>query len=162
MGSSPLTRGKCKEPHWARRLPRLIPAHAGKMRSLPRLRRLLRAHPRSRGENYASAAFGEPVSGSSPLTRGKLSKSTERGPARGLIPAHAGKTFGVTLVENCIGAHPRSRGENSQWKQAVLAYPGSSPLTRGKPRTGIEPGFITGLIPAHAGKTRNHPLKFNT
>ena len=52
------------------------------------------------------------VRGSSPLTRGKRA-TLPRPPFNfGLIPAHAGKTFGVTLVENCIGAHPRSRGEN--------------------------------------------------
>ena len=50
-GSSPLTRGKrtlCRRV--GRRL-RLIPAHAGKTQAPARELRVLRAHPRSRGEN---------------------------------------------------------------------------------------------------------------
>ena len=34
---------------------------------------------------------------------------------------------------------------------------GSSPLTRGKPALQIVGGAINGIIPAHAGKTRNAP-----
>ena len=52
-GSSPLTRGKPRRRILRVRLRGLIPAHAGKT-SRPRLRsRRRRAHPRSRGENYA-------------------------------------------------------------------------------------------------------------
>ena len=51
-------------------------------------------------------------------------------------------------------AHPRSRGEN----QSMRGYPeegqGSSPLTRGKPTGTWAMTSGTGLIPAHAGKTR--------
>ena len=52
-----------------------------------------------------------------------------------------------------LGAHPRSRGENSLvvWRDADAA--GSSPLTRGKRLlVGVE-AQGRGLIPAHAGKT---------
>ena len=51
-------------------------------------------------------------------------------------------------------AHPRSRGENIKAAVSVVVEWGSSPLTRGKRHD--EPiGLITdGLIPAHAGKTR--------
>ena len=52
------------------------------------------------------------------------------------------------------GAHPRSRGENAMSAYTPGYRRGSSPLTRGK-RTGVRSsGFISGLIPAHAGKTR--------
>ena len=50
--------------------------------------------------------------GSSPLTRGKLHVSIVSCPARGLIPAHAGKTPRVDRELPGEGAHPRSRGEN--------------------------------------------------
>ena len=51
-------------------------------------------------------------------------------------------------------AHPRSRGENAANIDCVKAEDGSSPLTRGK-RAGRAAGSTaSGLIPAHAGKTR--------
>ena len=80
----------------------------------------------------------------------------------GLIPAHAGKTFGTDSVNRTFTAHPRSRGENESSDDGESSAPGSSPLTRGKrrPPTTISPS--RGLIPAHAGKTghrqaRRHP-----
>ena len=72
--------------------------------------------------------------GSSPLTRGKPGRRAGHTVARGLIPAHAGKTIG--------------RARAAIWRA------GSSPLTRGKHQArsrGLDAG---GLIPAHAGKTR--------
>ena len=73
---------------------------------------MLRAHPRSRGENATPTFSQKADAGSSPLTRGKLdvhvsisfvegSSPLTRGkrlhercaePYLGLIPAHAGKT----------------------------------------------------------------------
>ena len=50
------------------------------------------AHPRSRGENVDLTAFWDTLPGSSPLTRGKLEAPGADLTARGLIPAHAGKT----------------------------------------------------------------------
>ena len=92
QGSSPLTRGK---PNASTANPPptgLIPAHAGKTITKRNRPRPWPAHPRSRGENYATRRNPDNPTGSSPLTRGKprngsLSTSTPR-----LIPAHAGKT----------------------------------------------------------------------
>ena len=51
-------------------------------------------------------------------------------------------------------AHPRSRGENRDRIGSSRYEAGSSPLTRGK-LTLDDPGHVMrGLIPAHAGKTR--------
>ena len=50
-------------------------------------------------------------------------------------------------------AHPRSRGENSTLGTWCPPTRGSSPLTRGKQRSGLRYGAVRGLIPAHAGKT---------
>ena len=72
---------------------------------------------------------------------------------RGLIPAHAGKT-GEGVEARCgVGAHPRSRGENSTATTSKRTDAGSSPLTRGKPLCEQGGGGGVGLIPAHAGKT---------
>ena len=73
--------------------------------------------------------------GSSPLTRGKLRLLRAPAAAKGLIPAHAGKTWGVCgCVSECGG---------------------SSPLTRGKLTAATGQTQDTRLIPAHAGKTRS-------
>ena len=91
-GSSPLTRGK-RLPGLARdRDDRLIPAHAGKTEWITHWRPLLRAHPRSRGENAAVTDTNWGPNGSSPLTRGKPIERFQDVFQDGLIPAHAGKT----------------------------------------------------------------------
>ena len=91
--------------------------------------------------------------GSSPLTRGKRSVRARQELHDGLIPAHAGKTGPVQLGGWHSGAHPRSRGENRRRLNLCRRPRGSSPLTRGKPNTLQRISVITGLIPAHAGKT---------
>ena len=72
VGSSPLTRGKRRNPGPRRNTTRLIPAHAGKTSGLFRCVVQRRAHPRSRGENEAYNLLEALNKGSSPLTRGKL------------------------------------------------------------------------------------------
>ena len=72
--------------------------------------------------------------GSSPLTRGKLTKVTQVTEKKGLIPAHAGKTHMYLPTGPGYPAHPRSRGENSLSTTQAGKGRGSSPLTRGKLR----------------------------
>ena len=132
-GSSPLTRGKRRG--GARRV------------------RLAVAHPRSRGENEGGDGFGDPLAGSSPLTRGKPHEDVEAIPERRLIPAHAGKRAESVAPHGTKQAHPRSRGENFVGWPALACLWGSSPLTRGKHEHARELGVLVGLIPAHAGKT---------
>ena len=153
-GSSPLTRGKLPRRVLRRSHVGLIPAHAGKTNEVIIFGPFLWAHPRSRGENCMCVLFLCRLLGSSPLTRGKPSACGHADSARGLIPAHAGKTIFV-FVHHCnLWAHPRSRGENSVLPARGRVTSGSSPLTRGKRPPGIHAGTRRGLIPAHAGKTR--------
>ena len=91
-GSSPLTRGKPEDELVAGLSDRLIPAHAGKTSTTQNVPLLLRAHPRSRGEN--GDALGD-VAGDD-----------------GSSPAHAGKTYSGYQSNVQSTAHPRSRGEN--------------------------------------------------
>ena len=51
-------------------------------------------------------------------------------------------------------AHPRSRGENDYYPTGATLREGSSPLTRGKQCDIGRAGTLAGLIPAHAGKTK--------
>ena len=159
-GSSPLTRGKRAPANNHPPTHRLIPAHAGKTPVRGLTHRHVGAHPRSRGENRRARA-GLPLGpGSSPLTRGKPLVGRSFSMVSRLIPAHAGKTARGSVGVNMTGAHPRSRGENPRdsherrpdhglipahaGKTAVApptraGPPGSSPLTRGKPTSGIFP-----------------------
>ena len=152
-GSSPLTRGKQVPVTHAPDPSRLIPAHAGKTRTLDTRERERSAHPRSRGENASVAASEEMFRGSSPLTRGKLRRIQRLSRGRRLIPAHAGKTVGVDNVGYGVQAHPRSRGENRRRRTSSRSSVGSSPLTRGKRMPVCVSDNRFRLIPAHAGKT---------
>ena len=91
-GSSPLTRGKLPEDPHDTCVLGLIPAHAGKTRSVASMSTVRPAHPRSRGENGPLPAEGMELDGSSPLTRGKLERPAGSPRPHRLIPAHAGKT----------------------------------------------------------------------
>ena len=153
-GSSPLTRGKQYDPKTGHAVGGLIPAHAGKTASRRQRSRSIGAHPRSRGENHRRRPFLVPVSGSSPLTRGKLRQRRQGHSVHGLIPAHAGKTQGGRERFPRARAHPRSRGENAGSSACGPRARGSSPLTRGKPKEKSCTGPKARLIPAHAGKTR--------
>ena len=159
-GSSPLTRGKHSDAQMRVDLEGLIPAHAGKTvvwgDSCPRMR----AHPRSRGENVAKGVARALGEGSSPLTRGKQHRSRLYLEKHRLIPAHAGKTPRRRLFTIRHPAHPRSRGENLARAFESWACLGSSPLTRGKPIRSVPSVVVSGLIPAHAGKTmRPRPIQ---
>ena len=132
----------------------LIPAHAGKTRPPTRPSPPKRVHPRSRGENIATAERPRYDVGSSPLTRGKRWEQNSWTDPVGLIPAHAGNTGPTTRTQRRSRAHPRSRGENSASSARGRLTLGSSPLTRGKHIFEDGEGFPGGLIPAHAGKTR--------
>ena len=91
--------------------------------------------------------------GSSPLTRGKLAVAAASTWGGGLIPAHAGKTGQWKIQGLTFEAHPRSRGENAHDRPSRRKAGGSSPLTRGKLVNRDKLGGLSGLIPAHAGKT---------
>ena len=154
-GSSPLTRGKPSYWLFVRLRRGLIPAHAGKTDRCPPRSRARPAHPRSRGENGWPERHIKPNQGSSPLTRGKRMARAPHQAQSGLIPAHAGKTTRHTPSQSRPGAHPRSRGENGASPARPADEGGSSPLTRGKQCGAFVDETRAGLIPAHAGKTRN-------
>ena len=60
-----------------------------------------------------------------------------------------------------IAAHFRSRGENMRPYAARLNALGSSPLTRGKQWYHWYQEGLSGLIPAHAGKTSSRSSRFS-
>ena len=153
MGSSPLTRGKLPTRRCHRLVGGLIPAHVGKTQGPSGRNARARAHPRSCGENIASAATRGLDSGSSPLTRGKPSPFPPLLRHGRLIPAHAGKTVATPVRPIRPTAHPRSCGENDPSAWTNYLNPGSSPLKRGKRGVLLRALSGPGLIPADAGKT---------
>ena len=131
-GSSPLTRGKHARVTVKSSPTRIIPAHAGKTECACCVGHGHWAHPRSRRENASASLSKSLTLGSSPLTRGKRLTNQDAKLARGLIPAHAGKTRSPIRWPWPWWAHPRSRGENSGGCEPPQLPRGSSPLTRGK------------------------------
>jgi len=112
---------------------RLIPARAGRTRSVWVGIFGQGAHPRSRGAHAATQRPQAVVEGSSPLARG--ARGTSR-PSRASGPAH-----------------PRSRGAHVVLVEAAAVARGSSPLARGAPVLGVPYVRRRGLIPARAGRT---------
>ena len=172
-GSSPLMRGK-RVPDEVSDVDRgLIPAHAGKTEERRRAGRSEGAHPRSRRENFVIEIVSMRTPGSSLLMRGKpldvvglshparlipahagkLWSHAEADQAPELIPAHAGKTRRHRFLPCRRATHPRSRGENDKYWDAVGKSDGSSPLTQGKRCMILPTGRPVRLIPTHAGKT---------
>ena len=119
----------------------------------------IRAHPRSRGEHGTFGELRGYKPGSSPLTRGAPITRIDDDVVHGLIPAHAGSTSCFACFSYFRGAHPRSRGEHYAARLLISPVEGSSPLTRGAPRSPSLAASRTGLIPAHAGSTADKTLQ---
>ena len=154
-GSSPRVRGKlfCELALDARS--RLIPACAGKTASIIGAPRPCRAHPRVCGENAVRRAKRPGVKGSSPRVRGKRRKPLRRRVHHRLIPACAGKTRALPVVQGQGEAHPRVCGENTIRSLGASGVCGSSPRVRGKLSALPAKPSQRGLIPACAGKTED-------
>ena len=152
-GSSPRVRGKLRlytRPSGTRGL---IPACAGKTSDFYAAIISSPAHPRVCGENKESLSLAGLLSGSSPRVRGKPFACFLAVLRPGLIPACAGKTRRVDSKARRRRAHPRVCGENTRAASPPKAVWGSSPRVRGKRGRSVKASFLTGLIPACAGKT---------
>ena len=152
-GSSPRVRGKPHQALPARKPRRLIPACAGKTRTIVQISWASWAHPRVCGENYEAHEIGLRAGGSSPRVRGKPFGDAGREVRERLIPACAGKTRRGLPRARRRPAHPRVCGENNT--DAAIAFPraGSSPRVRGKRSLRVPYFGSLRLIPACAGKT---------
>ncbi|SCQ64128.1 Hypothetical protein PFR_JS9-2_2039 [Propionibacterium freudenreichii] len=131
----------------------LTPAYAGStMTSSPRtLGR--RAHPRICGEHPRSQQNFGGVRGSPPHMRGALEQVKMFNYLRGLTPAYAGSTHGVSKISATPGAHPRICGEHGSIARASSPSMGSPPHMRGALRQLRPRLHLVGLTPAYAGST---------
>ena len=96
--------------------------------------------------------------GSSPLTRGALSRLLEYTTICGIIPAYAGSTPVLICKSIWPRDHPRLRGEHFQHLFLFLSVTGSSPLTRGAHFLAALASLASGIIPAYAGSTEAERL----
>ena len=111
-------------------------------------------HPRIRGEHPASTRECRIRSGSSPHTRGALDEIGIGNRGGGIIPAYAGSTSGSSATRGSARDHPRIRGEHKRAFKNARIVIGSSPHTRGAPRSPCRRRRRRRIIPAYAGSTR--------
>ena len=130
-GSSPLARGTSIHSVLFIAPPRLIPARAGNITSIPRYSSFSAAHPRSRGEHLVTGSVLSVTRGSSPLARGTFIAFNQHRRALRLIPARAGNIGARPPFTSWRTAHPRSRGEHTRQISSRTPELGSSPLARG-------------------------------
>ena len=110
-------------------------------------------HPRIRGEHLPAMPARTRMGGSSPHTRGARRRRLVSDEHRGIIPAYAGSTIDELEAEGLLEDHPRIRGEHPVDEVGELGEGGSSPHTRGAPRSCSERDSPIRIIPAYAGST---------
>ena len=132
LGSPPRMRGKPLEEVENCAETGITPAHAGKTNARYSRPCFRKDHPRACGENLSTRFLCCGSGGSPPRMRGKLdSLSHNRVPTR-ITPAHAGKTYFLSISFFCAWDHPRACGENDSYLLYDLEEIGSPPRMRGK------------------------------
>ena len=173
-GSSPHTRGARGMPRSPSPWTRIIPAYAGSTKppgvnfrgvsdhprirgehsmSFREVRTLIGSSPHTRGALLAVARRWLSIYGSSPHTRGARLSGIPRCRCRRIIPAYAGSTSGVQVIEHTPSDHPRIRGEHAMVHRLPWMARGSSPHTRGARRADPRQDRESRIIPAYAGST---------
>ena len=137
----------------SRRPARIIPACAGSTSESARPARHTRDHPRMRGEHRIAVTMNWRELGSSPHARGARRLRLKLCDARGIIPACAGSTFILAMMQHAAGDHPRMRGEHDSSLPPNTSNQGSSPHARGARGPHRAAHGSAGIIPACAGST---------
>ena len=152
-GSSPHARGTPRLLVLFSSVAGIIPACAGNTSDRAVGCRLVRDHPRMRGEHTSVLAILFLMRGSSPHARGTPDRPIRgrRGP--GIIPACAGNTPYPSSPAASNGDHPRMRGEHMFITFSHTYSVGSSPHARGTHRRVSGSEDEPGIIPACAGNT---------
>ena len=168
-------RGSLSELSKWRMVRRIIPAHAGLTPRRSRGRRRIGDHPRACGAHHVAHSFyliwmgssprmrgslsvqlaGGIVAGSSPRMRGSPTKRRRSMRPMGIIPAHAGLTRPRSWMIACLRDHPRACGAHYRFNPVRAVRRGSSPRMRGSLSAISMQYNADGIIPAHAGLTKN-------
>ena len=154
LGSSPHARGKVDLDEAYGGRVRIIPACAGKSTSLAAAVVSQRDHPRMRGEKDVCDLVSVLSSGSSPHARGKAIKTPSSDVSIRIIPACAGKSEPIIVLDRKSEDHPRMRGEKDTDFGETEVDEGSSPHARGKAQDCLNNSPILRIIPACAGKSQ--------
>ena len=153
IGSSPLARGLPLAAIEDQVHDRIIPARAGFTCQPHWGHTPYPDHPRSRGVYPIGHRLHRGLDGSSPLARGLPRIQSGAGYLPRIIPARAGFTTGLRIVEASLQDHPRSRGVYLSMERFSIKTSGSSPLARGLLQTSNWRISWVGIIPARAGFT---------
>ena len=136
----------------------ITPAHAGKSLDAEIRGVSLEDHPRTCGEKSASRRICAKGLGSPPHMRGKADYFELPAATIGITPAHAGKSRPRSCGSAAGRDHPRTCGEKGGETFNAGAEQGSPPHMRGKAPVRKTKGTLTGITPAHAGKSKHlHP-----
>ena len=111
LGSPPHMRGKDAQYTAKTCETGITPAHAGKSYHCFARRALYPDHPRTCGEKVRASTLKNRHAGSPPHMRGKEEADPARGAARGITPAHVGKSITLALCPDVLRDHPRTCGE---------------------------------------------------
>ena len=87
--------------------------------------------------------------------RGSREKKLHKTVDGGIIPAHAGLTFSGCAHGTPGRDHPRACGAHTTGPEVKAWRMGSSPRMRGSLLRVVDAGNVQGIIPAHAGLTRD-------
>ena len=85
--------------------------------------------------------------------RGKAQGQVMAGFAFGITPAHAGKRRSIGRLSQPTRDHPRVCGEKCSSVRSASHRRGSPPRMRGKVISSLQCDFLSGIIPACAGKS---------
>ena len=154
QGSSPRMRGTLTFTFECNYNAGIIPAHARNTDFYFRVQLQCRDHPRACGEHFLSRQKLPTVPGSSPRMRGTRFVPWQVRVGCGIIPAHAGNTVDPFPKRRRPEDHPRACGEHPRLFAGQVDGPGSSPRMRGTPATPMLTTCRIGIIPAHAGNTK--------
>ena len=160
VGSSPRVRGKAIQGVFSKLWGGIIPAGAGKRRSLSPISVVDGDHPRGCGEKDTSLGDDRGLAGSSPRVRGKVMTRADPDKSLRIIPAGAGKSFRLVPSTNCVWDHPRGCGEKVPSSSQTSSTMGSSPRVRGKAKKTTDECGFTRIIPAGAGKSTSNGASY--
>ena len=110
----------------------IIPAGAGRSKSVWPSASRMRDHPRGCGEKQAFRRAEPRFEGSSPRVRGEGLLPVDTKTREGIIPAGAGKRLARRLRPSAPRDHPRGCGEKRSRMELMAMSRGSSPRVRGK------------------------------
>ena len=152
-GSPPHARGKGACPIMGSPKQRITPACAGKSGCYVRIYRVIRDHPRMRGEKGRVQDYGGRYMGSPPHARGKVPAVIVYFRQKGITPACAGKRQAQSRLIPVTLDHPRMRGEKFTCDSSDSSSGGSPPHARGKVEYSKEQIVNGRITPACAGKS---------